>query len=133
MPTMASFDFEKSVQVTAQEYSDSSSAQSFEKFEEPEGYISVFKQPGKWWKRNYLSWRFYVTIYAGLALLVCICVIIGTIAAATYHGVDKDWRILLTDGPCAKQRIRSLAAHWFISGMGTYMLSASAYVMVSEP
>jgi hypothetical protein len=90
---------------------------------------SVFKQPGLWWKHNYLSWRFYVTIYAGLALICSFVVLLALIAAAATHGVDKQGRITLFEGSCSSAKLKGFFGHGFISGMGTYMLSASCYVL----
>jgi len=97
---------------------------------EPQINYNVFKQPKAWWKHNYLSWRFYVTIYAFGALIVTLVVLIALVAAAATHGVDSQSRILLSEGSCGTARWRGFFGHAFISGMGTYMLSASAYVMV---
>lgn len=97
---------------------------------EPGPRYSVFKHPKAWWKHNYLSWRFYVTIYAFCAFLVTLVVLIAIIAAVAAHGVDSQQRIMLSEGSCGKARWQSFFGHAFISGMGTYMLSASAYVMV---
>jgi hypothetical protein len=97
---------------------------------EPGPHYNVFKQPKLWWKHNYLSWRFYVTIYAFLAFIVTLVVFIALIAGIAAHGVDRQSRILLSEGSCGKARWQSFFGHAFISGMGTYMLSASAYVMV---
>src|ERR1700712_5020092 len=92
--------------------------------------VSLYKHPLVWWKQNQLSWRLYVTVYAGLALIVCFINIIAVAAAAAAHGVDKGGRITLYEGSCATAKKSGWFAHLFISGLGTYMLSASAYVMV---
>jgi hypothetical protein len=92
--------------------------------------ISVFKDPKGWYRLNYLSWRFYVFIYACLALLASVVNIIAIVAGAAAHGVDKHGRITLSEGSCSAAGTSSFFAHLFISGLGTYMLSASAYVMV---
>ena len=96
----------------------------------PREHVSVFKEPKKWWRTNFLSWRFYVTIYAGLALLCLSINLVALIAAATVHGVNSNGHILLFNGSCSHARMSSLFGHWFISGISTYLLAASAYVMV---
>jgi hypothetical protein len=92
--------------------------------------ISVFKDPKGWWRLNYQSWRFYVFIYAFLALLASLVVIIAVIAGAAAHGVDKHGRITLSEGSCGKAKTSIFFGRLFVSLIGTYMLSASAYVMV---
>ena len=99
--------------------------------ETPREHISVFKNPGRWWRQNYLSWRFYVTIYAGLALGAALINIIALAAAAATRGIDANGHIELTVGTYKDVHRKSLFAHWGISGISTYLLSASAYVMVS--
>jgi hypothetical protein len=123
---------EKAVSVTTIEYAVDSETPSPEPLcREDEVKYSVFKQPRAWWRQNYLSWRFYVTIYAALALLVTFILFIGLVIAIAVHGMDHTGRITLTEGSCSKAKKSSFFAHLFISGLGTYMLSASAYVMVS--
>jgi len=92
--------------------------------------ISVFQDPKGWWKLNWLSWRFYTFVYACLALLASIVNIIAIIAGAAAHGVDKHGRITLSEGSCGKAKVSLFFARLFVSTIGTYMLSASAYVMV---
>jgi hypothetical protein len=94
---------------------------------------SVTSHPSDWraWARqNYLSWRWYVLTYASLCLLSTVIILVGIVAAVSSHGVDKQGRITLFTGDCYKSKMSSLFAHFFISGIGTYMLTASAYVMV---
>jgi hypothetical protein len=122
---------EKQMTVETQEYLHPSPIS--EVSEEPETTYSVFRQPRLWWKHNYLSWRFYTTIYAGLALLVTFIVLVATVSAIAAHGVDANGRITLYTGACSGSlKWSNFFAHLFISGLGTYMLSASAYVMVSQ-
>lgn len=83
-----------------------------------------------WARQNYLSWRWYVLTYAVLCLLVTVILLIGLVSAVVSHGVDKQGRITLFTGDCQKSKLSSVFAHLFISGLGTYMLTASAYVMV---
>jgi hypothetical protein len=92
--------------------------------------VSVFRSPKIWWRQNYLSWRFYVTIYAALSLVVSLVNIIALVSAIALHGIDKGGRITLMEGSCGKAHKSSFFARLFISGLGTYMLSASEYVMV---
>jgi hypothetical protein len=92
--------------------------------------VSVFESPKIWWRQNYLSWRFYVTIYAALSLIVSLVNIIALISGIRLHGIDKGGRITLMEGSCAKAHKSSFFAHLFISGLGTYMLTATYYVMV---
>lgn len=110
--------------------SDMGEAPRLDREDEPK--YNVFKQPRLWWNQNYLSWRFYVTIYAGLALLTTFIVLIGLVIAIAVHGVDRQGRITLFEGSCSSAKTKNFFAHLFISGLGTYMLSASAYVMVSD-
>jgi hypothetical protein len=100
---------------------------------EREPRVNFFRSPKAWWRQNYLSWRFYVTIYAGLSLIVSLVNIVALVAAIATHGVDKGGRITICEGSCGKARKSSFFARLFISGLGTYMLSASEYVMVSSP
>jgi hypothetical protein len=99
--------------------------------EDEEPIYSFFRQPRLWWKQNYLSWRFYTTIYAALALLVTFIVFVAMMAAMAVHGVDANGRITLYTGSCASIKWSSFFAKAFLSALGTYMLSASSYVMVS--
>jgi hypothetical protein len=121
---------DKKVSVSTVEYaaSEDSSQDKFNVEDEPK--YSVFRQPRLWWRQNYLSWRFYVFIYACLALLATFVILTGLIIALAIHGVDRHGRITLSEGSCSKAKTSSFFGHLFISGMGTYMLSASAYVMV---
>jgi hypothetical protein len=122
---------EKATTVSTIEYAESSSSASQHNLgREDELRYSVFKQPRAWWRQNYLSWRFYITIYAGLGLLVTFIVLVALISAIAAYGVDHTGRIKVYEGNCSNARKSSLFAHLFISGLGTYMLSASAYVMV---
>jgi hypothetical protein len=94
---------------------------------------SVTTHPSDWraWARqNYLSWRWYVLTYASLCLLATLTILIALVAAVSTHGVDHQGRITLFTGDCHKSKMSSVFAHLFISGIGTYMLTASAYVMV---
>jgi len=94
---------------------------------------SVTPHPSHWraWARqNYLSWRWYVLTYASLCLLATVIILVALVAAVSTHGVDKQGRITLFTGDCQKSKLSSIFAHLFISGIGTYMLTASAYVMV---
>jgi hypothetical protein len=123
---------EREVSLNTIEYASSTAVSSTLEYPTPrelEPKYSVFRQPGAWWRQNYLSWRFYTTIYAGLGLLVTFTVLVGLVSAAAAHGVVQD-RITLFEGSCASARLKGLFARGFISGMGTYMLSSSAYVMV---
>jgi uncharacterized protein DUF6536 len=124
---------EKTITVSTVEYAESSSSASQHHLDrDDEPAYSVFKQPRAWWTQNYLSWRFYVTIYAGLGLLVTFIVLVALLSAIAAHGVDHTGRIKVYEGSCANAKKSSLFAHLFISGLGTYMLSASAYVMVGS-
>jgi hypothetical protein len=92
---------------------------------------SVFRHPKLWWRQNYRSWRFYTTIYAALAMLVTLIVFIATVTAIIVHGIDSNGRITIYEGSCSDMKWSNFFGRLFISGLGTYMLSASAYVMVS--
>lgn len=124
---------EREVSLNTIEYASSTAVSSNIEYATPrelEPKYSVFKQPGAWWKQNYLSWRFYVTIYAAMALTVCFSILIGLVAAIGAHGVDQG-RVKLYEGSCQKARVSGIFAHGYISVLGTGFLSASCYVMVS--
>jgi hypothetical protein len=120
----------KTVSITTEEYATSSISGEEVLCRDDEPKYNVFKQPRAWWNQNYLSWRFYVTIYAALAMVVVLVLLIALVLGISLHGIDHQGRITLYEGSCAKAKKSSFFAHAFISGMGTYMLSASAYVMV---
>jgi hypothetical protein len=123
---------EKTVSLsTVEEVADSETSSQIMLNRDEEPRYSVFKSPRRWWNQNYLSWRFYVFIYACLALLATVVIAIALVTAIAVHGIDKQGRITLLEGSCSKAKKSSFFAHAFISGIGTYMLSASAYVMVS--
>lgn len=98
----------------------------------PTQHVSIFKSPSGWWKHNYLSWRFYIVIYAGLAFLALFVNVVGFAIAVIAHGINNEGRIELMDGECSSARKSSLFGHYFVSGISTYLLSASAYVMVRQ-
>ena|ERR1700761_2702345 len=120
----------RTASITAEEYVSTTETSDEVLSREEEPKYNVFKQPREWWNKNYLSWRFYVTIYAALVMLVVFVLLVGLIISIAIHGVDHQSRITLYEGSCSQVKKSSLFAHLFISGMGTYMLSASAYVMV---
>ncbi|KAF2673576.1 hypothetical protein BT63DRAFT_467104 [Microthyrium microscopicum] len=119
------------IQVETVDYASTtlSSSVDLSPIEDEGPHYSVFKQPGLWWKHNYLSWRFYTTIYAGLAFLATFTIFLGLMIAIGVNGVDKNGRITVYEGDCGKMKTKNLFAHAFVSGIGTYMLSASCYVM----
>jgi hypothetical protein len=124
---------EKQMAVDTHEYVDASPISPIcEVSDEPRQEYNPFRQPKLWWKHEYKSWRFYTLIYGGLALLVTFIVLVATIGAIAAHGIDANGRITLYTGACSgSYKWSNFFAHLFISGLGTYMLSASAYVMVS--
>jgi hypothetical protein len=87
--------------------------------------------PKSWFKHEYLSWRFYVWIYAALAGIVVLVHLIALVAVAGTHPFDDNGRSTVTQGDCSRILKTSRYAHWFFSVFGTGYLSASAYVMVS--
>lgn len=94
---------------------------------------NFFKSPGRWFKHELWSWRFYVWIYAALAGAVVIINMVVLIAVAVKRPFDTNGRSTLFEGSCQTVKNTNRYAHWFFSVFGTGYLSASAYVMVNLP
>ncbi|KAF2399581.1 hypothetical protein EJ06DRAFT_522457 [Trichodelitschia bisporula] len=124
-------DSKKGARVTTSELSDISSfsqRRPTSDYERPPA-PPFFKSPKAWFKHEKLSWRFYVSIYSGLAAVCLLINVIAIVVIVAVHGTDKNGRSTIYEGSCEKVKWQSRIAHVFISGLGTYMLSASAYVM----